>query len=224
MHKAFRFFRQQRAGSDAEFPDDDAWLWSVDVFFGTAFAVEIVLRLLALESRFFFGPESGWNVFDFLLVFFSVTELALSSVSAASFDFSLIRLLRVLRMLRTFRMIRIMRFAGFFRDLRLMLLAIMSSAVPLFWALIFLMCFVFMFAVVFLEAVALHLESASADDPNYEGMSTYFSSLPMAVLTLFMTITGGVSWWDIVQLFFDVSTFLCGALLFLCGASCFWPS
>jgi len=64
-----------------------------------------------------------------------------------------------------------------------------------------------MFAVVFLEAVALHLESAPADDPNYEGMTTYFSSLPMAVLTLFMTITGGVSWWDVAKLFLDVSSF-----------------
>lgn len=62
-----------------------------------------------------------------------------------------------------------------------------------------------MFAVVFLQAVTLHLETAPPDDPNFEGMNTYFHSLPMALLTLFMTITGGISWWDVVKLFLDVS-------------------
>ena len=67
-------------------------------------------------------------------------------------------------------MIRIMRFVGVLRDLRLMMLAIMNSAVPLFWALVFLI-------VVFLQAVTLHLETAPADDLNYEGMNVYFPSL-----------------------------------------------
>ena len=59
-------------GLDAELPDDDAWILPVDIFFGTAFAVEMVLRMLALELRFFYGPEWAWNLFDAVLVSCSV--------------------------------------------------------------------------------------------------------------------------------------------------------
>jgi len=159
----------------------------------------VSLRVLALEF-FFVGPESRWNLFDAVFVLNAMIELAVSHVRSANLNFSLIRILR------TFRMIRIMRFAGLLRELRPMLLAIMSCAVPLFWSIVFLVFF-FMFAVVFLRAVTVYLETAPSDDPNYEGMNTYFPSLPMAMLILFMTITGGVSWWEVVKLFLDVSIF-----------------
>jgi len=139
---------------------------------------------------------------DVVLVLSSILELLLI---AFNFDLSFIRLLRLLRILRSFRVFQLLRWASLFGNLRLMLLAIMKSAVPFLWAGAILLTLIFLFAVLFIHGVAEHLTVADPQDPFVEEMQIFFGSMPMALLTLFMSISGGVSWWEVIQALLEVS-------------------
>ena len=76
---------------------------AVETSFTVAFGIELLLRLVALEGRFFVGAEWTWNAFDAILVISSVVELYLQ---AWEVNFSFIRVLRLFRIIRTLRMVR----------------------------------------------------------------------------------------------------------------------
>jgi len=173
----------------------------IEVFFNIAFAVELLIRLAALEGHFCVGQEWRWNVFDAVLVSSSLVDMLLL---AANMNASFIRVLRLFRVIRTLRMVRLLRFAGTFRNLQLMILAIIKSTGPLIIAVFILMMLICLFAVIILNGVSAYIEEAGSDDPNVEPMLVYFSSMPMALLTLFMSITGGVNWWEVQRLLLQI--------------------
>merc|ERR1712048_983101 len=151
MKKAIQNFNEGTASVMGDVPNsgsdslNPSWGKDVEHAFSAAFAVELVVRLLALEGSFFFGPEWSWNMLDLILVISSLLDTVLT---VAGFEMTYIRLLRLLRMTRTTRGIRLLRF---FRTLRLMLLSALNSVVPLLWAMLFLILMIFVFAVVLLQ-------------------------------------------------------------------------
>ena len=48
-------------------------------FFTATFAIEAVVKLMAMSPKFYF--QEGWNIFDFIIVTLSIVELGLSNVS-----------------------------------------------------------------------------------------------------------------------------------------------
>ena len=143
-----------------------------------------------------------------MMVGASLLELGL----LVSFNLSFIRLLRILRIARSLRMIHLLKFSGL-RNLRLMLLAILGSAIPLLWAGLVLVFLMFFFGVIFLNGFADYTAEASMGDQNVVQLKLFFPDLPMTLLTLFMSITGGINWWEVQQLFLDMS--LAYALVFV---------
>ena len=83
---------------------------------------------------------------------------------------------------------------AFFRTLRLMLLAIVTSSMPLIWAFICVMGIIYVFGVVFQQGATVHISTAGAHDAEVQSLKEYFASMPQTLLTLFMSVTGGVSW------------------------------
>jgi len=126
--------------------------------------------------------------------------------------------IRVLRLFRIFRTFRVVRTVPIFVKLRTMVSAVANSILSLVWALCLVSFTMLMFSAVFLQGattyISLNVDSA---DPNFHDNVAYidefFHSLPMAVLTLFMSITSGVGWWDAEKVFIDVG--LQYAILFL---------
>lgn len=51
-------------------------------FFTATFAIEAVIKLMAMSPKFYF--QEGWNIFDFIIVTLSIVELGLSNVSGLS--------------------------------------------------------------------------------------------------------------------------------------------
>lgn len=99
-----------------------------------------------------------------------------------------------------------------------MLIAITTSAVPFFWAVCILLILVFISSVIFVNGVAEYIRSARVGDPLVEDMEAFFGNMPMALTTLFMTVSGGVDWWDVGFLLSQISnvyllTFLCFLLI-----------
>merc|ERR1712083_1237069 len=85
---------------------------------------------------------------------------------------------------------------GVFRTL---LLAIMSLMMPLCWACLFLLLICYLFAVVFMQAVRDYMFAAQPEDITVDSLRTFFDSTPMALLTLWMSVSGGISWWDVLK-------------------------
>jgi len=171
---------------------------ALELFFTVAFTAELLVRML-VGSTFWAGSEWQWNLVDFGLVLASLVETV---IKASGFEMNYFRLLRVLRMLRSTRIFRLVRF---FRTLRLMLLSVLNSVLPLLWALAFLILMIFVFSVILVQGVASHIRDAPIGDEGVGHMIAYFDSLPMTLLTLFMAVSGGISWWDAATPLLDIS-------------------
>lgn len=173
----------------------------VDVGVTCIFSVELVARLLCESSLFFIGTDWKWNLLDLVLVVSAAMEL-LVIVSISIVDVSFFRILRILRAFRTLRIFRMFRMFG---GLRLMVDAIFTSMLPLIWTSIFLAILIFVFAVLFQLAVTNRLTGASLNDDLFiESLRPHFENLALTMLTLFMSITSGISWWEIVQLLLEI--------------------
>ena len=170
---------------------------------------------MALEWSFFNGPEWKWNLFDTLIVILCVGEMFLI---AMGFNPSFLRILRLVRVIRSVRMLRLMRFTSLIQRLRMLSVAIMNCSSMLMWAVAILIVVMFSFSVVFINAVSQYISDAGDTDENVESLRLFFGSLPMAVLTLFMAVSGGIDWWDVVKLLIDIH--LLYACLFLVVRGC----
>merc|ERR1712176_917636 len=63
----------------------------------------------------------------------------------------------------------------------------------------------YIFAVATLTGVASYIGTAPAGDPVSYDLIVFFKSLPMALLSFFMAVTDGVSWWQIEKLLLNIS-------------------
>jgi len=194
-------YDQRLSGRDTSFQLDE-YFHLIDRCFVATFAMELVLRVLGQGFSFLLSSEWKWNLFDAVLVISSLLQLALLSVGP---KLTFVRTLRLMRMFRSLRVIRIFRFAGLFKHCRLMFLAILHAAVPLFWSCFFMIFILFIFSVFLLEGVATHIRDASGPDATVDELKLYYNSLSMTLLTLFMSVTGGVSWWEVAQPLLNVS-------------------
>jgi len=202
-------------GAQRQYADilQSGWSVAVDLIFSAVFLVELSLRVVALEWSFFNGPEWKWNLFDTLIVILCVGEMFLI---AMGFNPSFLRILRLVRVIRSVRMLRLMRFTSLIQRLRMLSVAIMNCSSMLMWAVAILIVVMFSFSVVFINAVSQYISDAGDTDENVESLRLFFGSLPMAVLTLFMAVSGGIDWWDVVKLLIDIHLlYACLFLLFV---------
>jgi len=167
----------------------------LDYGFAGAFALELLLRLVSLGKSFFsmYARDFFWNIFDGLLVISALVEITLSIWFAdVNVNLSTGRLLRLLRLVRVVRVIRVLRF---FRDLRVMVLSIMGSLRPLIFALFLLSILMYIFAVCLLQFVTEELERLGPMAGRLGLLlQENYGTLPTAVYTLFLSISGGLSW------------------------------
>jgi len=143
---------------------------------------------------FFTVPDHQWNLLDTVIVVISLMETVFVGVGLE------LSYIRVLRLFRIFRTLRVVRTVHFF---------VANSILSLIWALTLIVFTMVMFSAVLLQGATTYiLDNVGSTDPvvqsNVEYLEEFFYSLPMAVLTLFMAITSGVSWWDAERVFLDV--------------------
>lgn len=136
----------------------------------TIFALEVLLRMGALWPRPLRYFQSGWNIFDFLIVVGSL----LPGLGAYAPAMRLLRLLRVLRLIRTLP------------DLQIILGALLRSIPSIGYVLVLMLLLLYVYAVagVFLFGT---------NDPFH------FGNLHTALLTLFsiLTLEG---WVDVLRI------------------------
>lgn len=209
---------------------------AVRYFYTVAFTTEILLRLAAEGRRFLGSEQRMWNLFDTVIVMAAWLEVGidiarifsntsdLESIEGVS-SLRAFRILRLTRILKTAQVIRVLRFV---MALRTLVTSILSTLKALFWALLLLFLIIYIFALVFTQAMDDDLKDQGAahlDDQSYK----YFGSLFHSMLSLFMSIAGGVSWEDVIEPLMRISHVWTLAFLFYVAftyfaASCLFNS
>lgn len=185
------------------------FLTAVDIVFTVLFALELLARLVALKFSFLDSQDWFWNLLDVVIVLSSIAELVLAG---SGLDLKYIRLLRLARVMRTLRLAVIVPVFG---KVRTMINAFTSSVSSLLGAVGLILFILFIFAIIFMQATIQHVGEAS--DQDLHVLKTFFGSLDLTLLTLFMCVTSGIGWWDVERVLLNVHL-LYGAL-FVCYIS-----
>jgi len=174
----------------------------------TAFYVsELILKLLVHRRYYFSNDNMYWNIFDFVLVMQSMSDIVLTYlISSGGGSVTFMRLLRLLKLGKILRLFRAVRFL---RDLSVMIVAIMNCMIALFWAFTVLALVLYVFALMMVQSMTgwrqenlLNDRTTLPDEMDYN-VRKYFDSVEKCILFLFMSATGGISWiemYEVVQL------------------------
>lgn len=170
---------------------------AVENVFCVFFMVELGVRAASESMSFVRGPNWKWNMFDLCLVSLCASDFILESAPNIGYA-------RMLRLVRLARILRIIRVVRLFHSLRVMILSIVHSAQDLLWVFLLLFLVIYSFGIIFLTGVMEHLENNPS--PNMDVVDK-FLDLPKALLVLFMAISGGVDWQDVILPLFQMGTF-----------------
>jgi len=132
-------------------------------------------------------------VFDALLVAVSWFELIVDVVFKKMIDLkgssSVPKLLKIFRLARILRVVRMVRFL---QPLRIMTGLILGSMMQLLWLFILLLGVIYVFAVVLTQGASDYRFLRSPQVVSK--VEKDFGTLPKSLYTLFLSMTGGVSW------------------------------
>jgi len=186
--------------------------------FAGFFVVELLMRIVADGKNFFCGEDWKWSWLDLFVVATSVWEI-LADVLYNAFQIegtSGLKALRIMRITRIMKVMRLMRVFRFILAFRTLIASISDTLKSLFWALMLLAVIVYVFAVLFTQAVNDYIQDPNSPPlPEREQLAAqrYFASLGDTMLSLFMAIANGVSWHELVAPLRNIS--IVWVLLFL---------
>uniref|UniRef100_T1HWF0 Uncharacterized protein n=1 Tax=Rhodnius prolixus TaxID=13249 RepID=T1HWF0_RHOPR len=163
--------------------DMEKALKSGNYFFSATFAIEAVMKLIAMSPKFYF--QEGWNIFDFIIVALSLLELCLEGVQGLS-------------VLRSFRLLRVFKLAKSWPTLNL-LISIMGRTVGALGNLTFVLCIIiFIFAVMGMQLFGKNYTDNMDRFPDGELPRWNFTDFMHSFMIVFRVLCGEwiESMWD----------------------------
>eukprot|EP00434_Breviolum_minutum_P021627 symbB.v1.2.019088.t1/scaffold1547.1/size112433/9 len=189
-----------------------------------AFTLELVLRIWGYGCRDFFCKEDwAWSILDVFVVATSLSELVLIILAVVNQSdgeslsgITSLKAFRIIRMTRLLKTVRLMRIFRFVLALRMLITSILHTLKSLFWALVLLLLIVYVFAVLFVQAVHEYRSDflSSLTVEENDALERYFDSLASTMITLFMSIANGVSWENVLYPLMKISPFWVLCFLF----------
>ena len=193
------------------------WMQVVQYAYAAIFTVELSLRLLVHRCSFFTSGDWAWNYFDIFIVATSIWEVVLDASysndtpdgsSSGVSGLSGMKPFRIIRITRLAKAVRLLRMFRLILALRTLIASIVNTLKTLAWALVLLGLIVYVFSVLFCQAVNSHLldpEAAKLSQRELMLAKRHFASLGHSYLSLFMSIAGGVSWEELVAPLMQIS-------------------
>lgn len=193
--------------------DTGPFLEVVRYIFAVIFTLELILRISAGGRTFFTSDEWMWNWLDCFIVFTSIWEIVNDLVLQELFKgsdgvtFTGLKALRLVRITRIVKVARLARVLRFVMALRTLISSIIYTLKSLIWAMILLGLIVYVFSVLFAQAVGdvLMFDNNLSEEMELASRR-YFGTLEDTMLSLFMSIAGGVSWEEVVRPLKAIST------------------
>mmetsp|Transcript_105612 Transcript_105612/g.251778 ORF Transcript_105612/g.251778 Transcript_105612/m.251778 type:complete len:747 (-) Transcript_105612:124-2364(-) len=186
-----------------------AWFQTLHLLYAIVFALELGLRMVAYGCDLYSDSEMfRWACLDSFIVVSSFVDLGLSwsmratdenPSSLTSSGLSAIRVMRVLRISRLIRVSRLAKLMLWLKALRTLIHSIFVTLKSLIWALVLLALIMYVFAIILAQAAIERLvliKDLPGDqwDAQDTTLKFFWGSLGDSVSTLFMSITGGISW------------------------------
>lgn len=197
-----------------DYPDDARWdFFYVTVVFTTLFIFELIMRVLAYGRKVFCGSDDWmWGWLDVTICITGVLQLTddfyllTQHGDGDSSTNSSVRAFRIIRVARILRAVRVVRVLRFVTALRTLVMSIFHTLKALFWALVLLILIVYVFATLFSFAVHeyKHIEG-ELPAAQQEVAERHFNSVPRTMLSLFMAISGGMNWRELVYVLEEIS-------------------
>jgi len=160
-------------------PGADIILKILDWFFGIAFALEVLIKCMALRISF---VKSWWNIFDSIIAASWVLNTLLVGVVPGTLGVArLARLIRLLRLVKTFTM---------FDSLQLMVATLSASMSVLLWSIAFLLGIMVSSALLMTSVMSVYISDKG--NPGNERMEAfeYFGNFSRALLSIFELTLG----------------------------------
>ncbi|CAJ1357725.1 unnamed protein product [Effrenium voratum] len=208
----------------ASVPSQDmpGWFEVANYVIVFVFTAELLLKFMALGCRkYFCSSDRTWNLLDLIIVSVSILECGVDLVAkatsgSAEMNSSHLRAMRLARLARTLRGVRIIRLLRYISSLRTIMISIVSTMGSLFWTLVLLVLVFYTFAVILTQMVSDYckydLGAETMASCNYHDIA-YWSSVPESMLTLFLSISGGLSWVDALLPLRQIGPLAVGSML-----------
>jgi len=156
-----------------------------EIIFTVIFCIEIILKI-RIHGFYeqYCGKEWLSNIFDATIICADAVHVFLIVVFAgnysATFNASIFRVVRLVRLARILRILR----SKVFKDLLSMIHGMLGGLWTLLWAVAFFVIFIYVVALIFRDTLG-HGQDNVEDNEDAKMVQLYFSSVPMAMYTLF---------------------------------------
>mmetsp|Transcript_71428 Transcript_71428/g.172906 ORF Transcript_71428/g.172906 Transcript_71428/m.172906 type:complete len:726 (+) Transcript_71428:89-2266(+) len=170
-----------------------------ELLFLAFFTAELTIRIRYDKLSFFRGVEWRWNLFDSAIVGLSLIEtVAASILSGVGLKFPFLRLVRVVRVLRV---LKVLHMIPFFKRLGLMMHSVAASLSALAPAFVLLILVMYMYGICVMQGIINHIESNPVQQMEdwLAILELRFGRISQTMSTLFMSITGGISWVEVLD-------------------------
>jgi len=161
------------------------------------FMTEVTMRMIAAGRGFFLQEHCRWNIFDLAVVMLDIFDTAVNIINHGGGrlpDFTPIRIVRVLRIARALRIIKLLH--GF-RDFRMMVHSVLHSGSSLLWMTVLFSFMIFVFSIYFMQQVTFFLAYEEVHPLDRVKLVEHWGSVVKSYYTLFLCISGGISWVEI---------------------------
>lgn len=160
--------------------------------------IEVMIRMTAEGCDFFVGQGWRWNWFDLILAGSQVVDVASCILFPGGGQNEALRLLRVCKLVR---IARIARIAAAFPQLHVLIASVVDSMSALFWTLLLICAFLFAVSIAITQVVNEHKMEHGLEymEAHQESILEYYGSLPDTMLSLYMVISEGIHWSELME-------------------------
>jgi Ca2+-binding EF-hand superfamily protein len=164
----------------------------INLAYSGFFFIELVVRLVTLQCKFFTAADARWNWFDLIIVCLTTAQAVLHQLLEGS-QIKQLSIMNMLRSMRILRIINVVRGSRSLRPLRCLLVGIIGTMQGACWAFGLLFSVIYFFSLTFTAAASAHQykDGIWRHDP---AIDYYFGSLGRSSGTLFQSICGGADW------------------------------
>jgi hypothetical protein len=185
----------------------------INFIFCASFSFELGCRLTAYGFKFYTMTGWQWNWFDSFIVGVQVIDEFIHLIFSGNDDLQdAIKEVGILRILRLARIVRLVRMVRLIPELKSMVYLIFASMWSFFWAMVLIVLLMYCVAVYYTDAA--HRVAMESGPDEAELIRKYWSSVAVSMLSLFQSITGGVDWGNLIEVFEHDSTYAITAFTF----------
>jgi len=167
----------------------------ISILFSVLFTVELILRIASRGlRRFLTSSDRFWNIFDVVVVSMLLVD-QMMTVAGSADGREVVGLMNILRIGRAIRLVRVIRLVPALKQTVYLIWASMASFI---WTSLLMLIMMYCFAIFFTDQGTQFRKNAGKSNLVNDQVHSDWGSIGSSIQTLFMAMTGGVDWSNII--------------------------